>query len=137
MRPPYGAFTARQQKWANGEFGYKCILWDVDPLDWKIRNAAHVESEILKHTVAGSIILSHDIHKTTIDAMPSTIDTLLGRGFKFVTVSQLIAMDKPAAPKTKATSSPVTKEAPAAKPDAPATATTAPAAPVAESTGAR
>src|SRR5204863_10046967 len=39
MRPPFGAFTQRQQRWANGEWGYKCILWDVDPLDWKVRNA--------------------------------------------------------------------------------------------------
>lgn len=95
MRPPYGAFTARQQRWCYGEFGYKTILWDVDPLDWKYRNAAHVESEILKQTHAGSIILSHDIHKSTVDAMPPTLDALLAKGYKFVTVSELIAMDKP------------------------------------------
>ena len=97
MRPPYGAFTARQRAWANGEWGYKCILWDVDPLDWKVRNAEHVKNEILKQTVPGSIILSHDIHKTTIDAMPETLDGLLAKGFKFVTVSELIAMDARAA----------------------------------------
>ncbi|MCX8512219.1 MAG: hypothetical protein ORN83_10700, partial [Chthoniobacteraceae bacterium] len=48
----------------------------------------------------GSIILSHDIHKTTIDAMPSTIEALSAKGFKFVTVSELLALDKPAPPKT-------------------------------------
>jgi peptidoglycan/xylan/chitin deacetylase (PgdA/CDA1 family) len=134
LRPPYGAFRPEQQKWAHNEFGYKCILWDVDPLDWKVRNAAHVESEILKHTVSGSIILSHDIHKTTIDAMPSTIDTLLSRGFKFVTVSQLLAMDKPVAPKPKtAPASPVTKEAPTERAAPTATAPAVKAAPVAES----
>ncbi len=101
MRPPYGAFTANQRGWANAKWGYKCILWDVDPEDWKIRNAEHVKSEILRHTVAGSIILAHDIHKTTVDAMPDTLDGLIGRGFKFVTVSELIAMDKPVAPKPK------------------------------------
>ena len=101
MRPPYGGFTATQRAWANGKWGYKIILWDVDPLDWKVRNAEHVKSEILHQTVAGSIVLSHDIHKTTVDAMPDTLDGLVGRGFKFVTVSELIAMDKPAAPKPK------------------------------------
>ena len=99
MRPPYGAFTQRQQRWCNGEYGYKIILWDVDPEDWKYRNAEHVESEILKQTVAGSIILSHDIHKTTVDAMPTTLDKLLAKGFKFVTVPELIAMDHPVPPK--------------------------------------
>jgi len=103
MRPPYGAFTARQRAWANGTWGYKIILWDVDPLDWKIRNSEHVKAEILKQTVGGSIILSHDIHKTTVDAMPETLDALLAKGFKFVTVSELIAMDHAATPKPKAT----------------------------------
>jgi peptidoglycan/xylan/chitin deacetylase (PgdA/CDA1 family) len=106
LRPPYGAFTARQRAWANGTWGYKIILWDVDPLDWKIRNADHVKHEILKATVSGSIILSHDIHKTTVDAMPETLDGLLAKGFKFVTVSELIAMDRPVPPKPKATPTP-------------------------------
>src|SRR5262245_20861612 len=108
FRPPYGAFTARQRNWANAVYGYKLILWDVDPLDWKVRNSAHVESEILKQTVPGSIILSHDIHKTTVDAMPATLDALLAKGYKFVTVSELLAMDKPAPVKPKATPEPKT-----------------------------
>lgn len=133
MRPPYGAFTERQRRWCNGEFGYKVILWDVDPLDWKVRNAAHVQSEILKQAVAGSIILSHDIHKTTVDAMPGTLDALAAKGFKFVTVSQLIAMDRP---KPKATPAPkgatsAKTEAPAATP-APPTASPTASAPVKE-----
>ncbi len=123
MRPPYGALTARQRAWAHSVWGYKIILWDVDPLDWKVRNAEHVKNEILKQTVNGSIILSHDIHKTTIDAMPETLDTLLGKGYKFVTVSELIAMDRPVVPKPKATPAAKTDAAPAT-PGAPATETT-------------
>lgn len=135
MRPPYGAFTQRQSNWANGNWGYKVILWDVDPLDWKVRNAEHVKAEILKQTVNGSIILSHDIHKTTVDAMPETLDALLAKGFKFVTVSELLAMDRPVAPKPKGTPKPPAKPAEptttsaAVSVPAPA-ATSAPAAPV-------
>jgi len=120
MRPPYGAFTARQRAWAHAEWGYKCILWDVDPLDWKVRSAEHVKNEILKQTVPGSIILAHDIHKSTIDAMPETLDGLLAKGFKFVTVSELLAMDRPVPPKPKATPTPKT--------DVPATTKTEPVA---------
>jgi peptidoglycan/xylan/chitin deacetylase (PgdA/CDA1 family) len=108
MRPPYGAFTDRQRRWAFGELGYRTILWDVDPLDWKYRNASHVENEIVKRTHNGSIILAHDIHKSTVDAMPRTLDELTAKGFKFVTVSQLLAMDRPAAPKPKASPTPAT-----------------------------
>ena len=121
MRPPYGAFTARQRAWAHGEWGYKCILWDVDPLDWKVRNSEHVKTEILKQTVPGSIILSHDIHKSTVDAMPETLDALLAKGFKFVTVSELIAMDRPVVPKPKATPAPKSEAATTAKAEPAAT----------------
>ena len=124
LRPPYGGFTARQRAWANATFGFKIIFWDVDPLDWKILNSAHVKAEILKQTKPGSIILSHDIHKTTVDAMPQTLDTLLANGFKFVTVSQLIAMDRPLEPKPKleldAPQSPPPAQPPAAPTAAPA-----------------
>lgn len=107
MRPPYGAFTANQRAWAHSKWGYKTILWDVDPLDWKVRSSSRVQSEILRMTVPGSIILAHDIHKSTVDAMPETLDALLAKGFKFVTVSELIAMDRPVPAKPKATPAPV------------------------------
>jgi len=99
MRPPYGSITARQKKWINSEFGYRIILWDVDPLDWKRPGPAIVTSRILRETRPGSIILSHDIHPGTIKAMPGTFDQLQAKGFKFVTVSELIAMSKPMLPK--------------------------------------
>ncbi len=94
LRPPYGAFTVQQRAWANATWGYKTILWDVDSLDWKHRSPAKTESIILSETKKGSIILCHDIHKTTVDAMPATLDALLAKGFKFVTMSDLIKMHR-------------------------------------------
>ncbi|MFL6516342.1 MAG: polysaccharide deacetylase family protein [Chthoniobacterales bacterium] len=98
MRPPYGAITARQKHWIHDEFGYQIILWDVDPLDWKRPGPAVVTNRILKETRPGSIVLSHDIHPGTIEAMPQTLNQLEAKGFKFVTVSELIAMAKPETP---------------------------------------
>src|SRR5213596_1863098 len=92
MRPPYGSITAREKRWIHDEFGYQIILWDVDPYDWKRPGPAVVRNRILKETQPGSIVLSHDIHPGTIEAMPSTFDALEGKGFKFVTVSELIRM---------------------------------------------
>ena len=114
LRPPYGALSEPQRRTVNNEFGYKVILWSVDPLDWKVRDAARVQNEILSHTQAGSIVLAHDIHKSTVDAMPETLDKLTEKGFKFVTVSELLALDRPAAPKPAA--DPSTTPAPASKP---------------------
>ncbi len=94
MRPPYGELTKRQRILVNHEFGYKVILWDVDPLDWKRPGPSVVANRIIAGTRPGSIILSHDIHPPTIEAMPQVFDALLAKGFKFVTVSELLAMDK-------------------------------------------
>ena len=99
LRPPYGSISARQKKWIHDEFGYQIILWDVDPLDWKRPGPAVVCNRIIKETRAGSIVLSHDIHPGTIEAMPSTFDQLEAKGFKFVTVSELIAKAVPETPK--------------------------------------
>ncbi len=93
FRPPYGNFSPKQRQWAHDTWGYTTIIWDVDSLDWKHRNPAKTESIIMANTHPGSIILCHDIHKTTIDAMPSVLDKLLAKGFKFVTVSELIKMN--------------------------------------------
>jgi peptidoglycan/xylan/chitin deacetylase (PgdA/CDA1 family) len=98
MRPPYGSITARQKHWIYNDFGYRVILWDVDPLDWKRPGPAVVRNRILKETRPGSIVLSHDIHPGTIEAMSSTLDELEGKGLKFVTVSELIGMQTPETP---------------------------------------
>ncbi len=97
MRPPYGGLLKRQRELVRSEFGYPIILWSVDPLDWKRPGPSVVTSRILHGTRAGGIVLAHDLHAQTVDAMPATLDGLLRRGFQFVTVSQLLAMKTDAA----------------------------------------
>jgi peptidoglycan-N-acetylglucosamine deacetylase len=98
MRPPYGELTPKQRQWVNSEFGYKVILWEVDPLDWKEPGPSIVAQRIIRETKPGSIMLSHDIHAQTIAAMPETFDALLAKGFKFVTVSELLSLAMSPAP---------------------------------------
>jgi peptidoglycan-N-acetylglucosamine deacetylase len=102
LRPPYGAITARQREWIANQFGLNIILWSVDPFDWKRPGASVITQRILSQVRPGAIVLSHDIHKQTVDAMPATLDALIAKGYKFVTVSQLIAMNKPKPPSAEA-----------------------------------
>ena len=97
MRPPYGALRQDQRAWIYKEYGYPTILWSVDPEDWKRPGISVVTSRIVNNTRNGGIVLAHDLHKSTVDAMPGTLDGLLRKGFKFVTVSQLLALNPPAA----------------------------------------
>lgn len=109
LRPPYGAITARQKEWIEKQFGLSIIMWSVDPFDWKRPGESVIEQRILAGARPGAIILSHDIHKQTVDAMPATLDALIAKGFKFVTVSQLIAMNTPkssATPSSRPSASP-------------------------------
>jgi peptidoglycan-N-acetylglucosamine deacetylase len=111
LRPPYGAITPRQRAWIENQFGLNIILWSVDPFDWKRPGPSVITQRILSGARPGAIILSHDIHKQTVDAMPATLDALLAKGYKFVTVSQLLAMNKP-----KQSPSPATASAPENRP---------------------
>ncbi len=124
MRPPYGSLTARQRQWIHKEFGYRIILWEVDPLDWKRPGPSVVESRIVKNARAGDIILAHDIHPGTIAAMPDTFTALAAKGFTFETVSDLITMATPVPPKALPVSTPVPQSSPTAT--APAVAPGAP-----------
>jgi len=90
FRPPYGALTSRQRSWINSQYGYPIIFWSVDPKDWKDRNSSLVTSRLLNGTKKGGILLLHDIHATSVQAVPQTINGLLSKGYKFVTVSQLL-----------------------------------------------
>ncbi|MDA7428609.1 polysaccharide deacetylase family protein [Primorskyibacter aestuariivivens] len=90
FRPPYGAFTRAQRTWLHKGRKLPTVLWSVDPADWRRPGASVVARRILKHSHKGAIILSHDIHRGTIDAMPGTLDGLAKRGMRFVTVSQIL-----------------------------------------------
>lgn len=91
MRPPYGALYQRQRSMIFSSFSYPTIMWSVDPNDWRRPGPSVVAGRILNSAHNGAIILAHDLHAPTIDAMPRTFDGLLSRGFRFVTVSQLLA----------------------------------------------
>ena len=92
MRPPYGALLQNQRQCIYDSFGYPTIMWSVDPLDWRRPGVSVVTSRILSGTTQGGIILLHDLHSSSVDAVPGVIDGLLRKGYRFVTVSQLLAM---------------------------------------------
>lgn len=85
MRPPYGATNATVQ----ANVGYPQIFWDVDTLDWKNRNTQAILANVQSQVAPGAVILMHDIHGTTADALPAVMDYLVSQGYRFVTVSEL------------------------------------------------
>lgn len=93
LRPPYGAVTKRMTRWIDHRFGYPTVLWSVDAEDWENPGSPVIAERLVSGARNGSIVLAHDPLAPTVDAMPETLDRLLTRGFHFVTVSELIAVD--------------------------------------------
>ena len=88
-RPPYGSTDDRVVR-VSAEMGYSIVKWTLDTLDWRHRNPYFVYRAIIDRVEPGSVILLHDIHATTAEAMKYVIPDLVAKGFELVTVSELI-----------------------------------------------
>ena len=91
FRPPYGVFRP-ETRTVFHEHNLSVVLWSVDTLDWLIRDSDQIIRTVTNHTRNGSIILCHDIHKSTVEALPVFLDALLKEGYEFTTVSQLCGL---------------------------------------------
>ncbi len=96
MRPPYGATNHRVAAVARS-MGFAQILWSVDTNDWRDRNSRIVAHRAVTWAHRNDIILMHDIHPTTVAAVPQILRGLARRGFTFVTVPELFG-DRPLRP---------------------------------------
>jgi len=85
-RPPYGAYNSAVLSCIS----MPAIMWSVDTLDWKTRSASKTIASVQKSTTDGAIILMHDIHSPTADAVEGVVKYLLMQGYQLVTVSELI-----------------------------------------------
>ncbi|MET8981481.1 polysaccharide deacetylase family protein [Streptomyces sp. NPDC004539] len=87
FRPPYGAVNDT----VKAATTLSPVLWDVDTEDWKHRDAAKVARTVIDKAKPNDVVLMHDIHPTSVAAVPEILRTLTERGFHFVTVSRLRA----------------------------------------------
>ena len=85
LRPPYGAYDDR----VGASVGMPMILWNVDTLDWKTKNTEATVNNVLNQTDDGDIVLMHDVHSTTVDAVLKLIPKLISMDYQLVTVSEL------------------------------------------------
>lgn len=92
FRPPEGVVDQAVKVIADVN-DYSVILWRVDTRDWAGTSAQSIKNNVMKNIRSGDIILMHDyVMKSchTVEAVELIIPALLERGFKFVTVSELI-----------------------------------------------
>jgi len=94
FRPPYGAYDASVLRTARS-LGLATVLWNVDPSDWAQPGTRAIERRVLAQVRPGSIIISHDgggRRAETLAAYPSIIAALRARGYRIVTVPELLGL---------------------------------------------
>ncbi|KOY84085.1 polysaccharide deacetylase family protein [Lysinibacillus macroides] len=86
FRPPYGATNDA----INAEIPIPVVLWTIDTLDWKHRNAQQLLPHIKNNLHNNAIVLMHDIHQSTADGLDAVLAYLQEQGYEFVTVSEIL-----------------------------------------------
>lgn len=94
MRPPYGRDAARVAEIAAGLGLPWTVLWSVDPEDWKDVTAEEIVRIVVSGIRPGAIVDLHDGrrgHEPTTAAVARILERLGADGYRFVTVSELLA----------------------------------------------
>ena len=92
IRPPEGQMSDTMRR-VVGELDYRIILWDVDTRDWAHTPPEEICRHILDTVRAGDIILMHDFighDSPTPEALRMVLPELIARGYRFVTVGELV-----------------------------------------------
>ncbi|MEN2769066.1 polysaccharide deacetylase family sporulation protein PdaB [Ornithinibacillus xuwenensis] len=91
VRAPHGHFNDEIIELAEG-LGHKVIHWNVNPNDWQNPGTQVIVDHVMSKTTNGDIILLHasDSVKQTTESLKTILPGLKNKGFKFVTVSEMI-----------------------------------------------
>lgn len=97
MRPPMGLFTKRIVNLTEN-FGYQTVVGDVYPRDPHRPGTKKIVCRVLSRVRPGSLIILHDggngnhvDRSQTIDSIKAIVPKLLEQGFRFVTLTELVA----------------------------------------------
>jgi peptidoglycan/xylan/chitin deacetylase (PgdA/CDA1 family) len=97
FRPPYGSYDATTMRELH-KLHLLMVLWSVDTGDYLQPGVSVIVQRALAGAHPGAIILMHDAGGTrtqTIAALPAIIRGLRARGYRLVTVPQLLHDDPP------------------------------------------
>jgi len=93
FRPGSGWYNQRMLRQVR-DHDYRCVVGSVYPYDAQLRFAPVLSTYILVNTFPGSIIALHDgswERRRTVDVLCQTLPRLQRRGYRIVTLSQLMA----------------------------------------------
>lgn len=89
FRAPFGEYDDKLLSCVESA-GMIPVQWDVDSLDWKGISGAEIVKRVVGKVKNGSIILCHNNSDHILEALPTILDELTAKGYRFVTMSELI-----------------------------------------------
>ncbi|RNC29667.1 MAG: Peptidoglycan-N-acetylglucosamine deacetylase [Candidatus Dichloromethanomonas elyunquensis] len=91
IRPPYGIINENVVKIGKNQ-NIKLIIWSIDTFDWSQREAGHIAQNVLENVRPGDIVLMHSNSdkSQTLKALPQIIEGLHAKGYKIVTLDNLL-----------------------------------------------
>lgn len=92
FRAPYGDVDPELLNLAWG-MGFATIQWDIDPRDWALPGESEIIDNVVSNARDGGIVEEHfggGPRYETLDALPTEISELRARGYKFVTLTQML-----------------------------------------------
>jgi peptidoglycan/xylan/chitin deacetylase (PgdA/CDA1 family) len=91
FRPPYGEKPETLLQ-AAAAAGLTTVAWSVDPRDWDDPPPGVIVDRVLEEIHPGAIVILHEGHPHTLEALPQLLGALGQHGYRFLTVSELIAL---------------------------------------------
>jgi peptidoglycan/xylan/chitin deacetylase (PgdA/CDA1 family) len=102
FRPPYAATNYRVADVARSAGLERTVLRSIDPADWNETEASTIAAHVLEQARPGAIVCLHDgnlprerpSRQPTVDALSQMVPELRARGYRLVTVSELLAWNR-------------------------------------------
>jgi peptidoglycan/xylan/chitin deacetylase (PgdA/CDA1 family) len=94
MRPPYEAWNRTTRIAITGARQRAMVIWNIDTKDWAGSTVETIRRRAL-HGQNGAIVLMHTTVENTAIALPEIIAGYRARGFRFVTIGEMLGLDGP------------------------------------------
>lgn len=85
IRPPYG----NTNKHIKNLSLMHTINWNIDSIDWQLKDRNLIKNEIVTYAHDGAIVLLHDIYLESVEGALLAMEELEKQGYAFVTISEM------------------------------------------------
>lgn len=89
LRPPYGRVGPSTYSACN-VLGMYIATWTIDSRDWETQNPERIYNEVISQLHNGAIILFHDTHEATPEALKTILPEIKAQGYQVLTVDELL-----------------------------------------------